>query len=453
MMMRQSVFVERLVDVEEEPCFVFILYFLKIQNIWKAVVEHLQVIGFNETLWAYEIEFCKTLDLLDLDQLLHILPHGLDIYYVQGSAYVNVLPQDEIDGATLTRLPYDEVRTLFPKLKDRVLFTEKRDLLIKQCNNIVNEQLGDGDILNQSSKQIFDTCTTSQAITSTQDLLNNPSLSSNSMNSDAFDAASNIDDKVNHDETDDLEEPQQNLPTDFAFSSLPEEIEVIIDENELMKLRGHTNHRRILLNFVFKAVATTYNLLYPEANATNEWREAVKQKFKNERRLLQNTSAVVQKKKEKFGKDSGRFAKKSEALSAERKSDKMIYVSTIMDESDVEQLIITMNEGIENETIHNDELITLWKKTFGYRRLFIRSHTINEILDKFPGYSHTHFMFEEVKMIENIDIEQNVNEILPRLFDKLPNNSLFVMDLLPIRVIKLLCKQFNQSISHILVDN
>ncbi|CAF1456026.1 unnamed protein product [Adineta steineri] len=89
MMMRQSVFVERLVDVEEEPCFVSILYFLKIQNIWKAIVEHLQVIGFNETLWAYEIEFCKTLDLLDLDQLLHILPHGLDIYYVQGSAYVN----------------------------------------------------------------------------------------------------------------------------------------------------------------------------------------------------------------------------------------------------------------------------------------------------------------------------------------------------------------------------
>ncbi|CAF1375467.1 unnamed protein product [Adineta steineri] len=91
MIMRQSVFVERLVDVEEESCFVSILYFLKIQNIWKAVVEHLQVVGFNETLWAFEIEFCETFDLLDLDQLLHILPHVLDIYYVQGSAYVNVL--------------------------------------------------------------------------------------------------------------------------------------------------------------------------------------------------------------------------------------------------------------------------------------------------------------------------------------------------------------------------
>ncbi|CAF4363629.1 unnamed protein product, partial [Adineta steineri] len=154
------------------------------------------------------------------------------------------------------------VRTLFPKLKDRVLFTEKRDLLIKQCNNIVNEQLDDGDILNQSSKQTFDTCTASQSTTSTQDLLNNPSLSSNNMNGDEFNAASNIDNEVNHDKTDDLEEPQQNLPTDFAFSSLSEEIQVIIDENELMKLRGHTNHRRILLNFVFKAVAITYNLLY-----------------------------------------------------------------------------------------------------------------------------------------------------------------------------------------------
>ncbi|CAF1567008.1 unnamed protein product [Adineta steineri] len=266
--------------------------------------------------------------------------------------------EEEIDGATLARLSYDEVRTLFPKLKDRILFTKKLDLLIKQCDNIANEQLGDGDILNQSSKQTFDTCTASQSTTLTQNLLNNPSLSSNNMNGDEFDAASNIDDEVNHDETDDLEEPQQNLPTDFAFSSLPEEIQVIIDENELMKLRGHTNHRRILLNFVFKAVATTYNLLYPKANDY----------FLITQALLKALNIST-----------------TDANAA-------IYVSTIMDESDVEQLIITMNEGIENETIHNDELITLWKKTFGYRRSFIRSHTINEILEKFPGYSYTHFV-------------------------------------------------------------
>ncbi len=51
-----------------------------------------------------------------------------------------------------------------------------------------------------------------------------------------------------------------------------------------------------------------------------------------------------------------------------------------MDESDIEQLVTTMKEGIENGTINDDVLNTLWKKTFGYRRLFIRSHTTNEIL-------------------------------------------------------------------------
>ncbi|CAF5217898.1 unnamed protein product, partial [Rotaria magnacalcarata] len=65
-----------------------------------------------------------------------------------------------------------------------------------------------------------------------------------------------------------------------------------------------------------------------------------------------------------------------------------IYVSTIMDECDIEQLVTTMKEGIRNETVHNDTFNTLWKKTFGYRRLFIRSHTTNEVLEKFPGYSY-----------------------------------------------------------------
>jgi len=59
-----------------------------------------------------------------------------------------------------------------------------------------------------------------------------------------------------------------------------------------------------------------------------------------------------------------------------------------MDEYDLEQLVTKMKEGIENATIDNDEMNILWKKTFGYRRLFIRSHTTNEVLEKFPGYSY-----------------------------------------------------------------
>ena len=56
-----------------------------------------------------------------------------------------------------------------------------------------------------------------------------------------------------------------------------------------------------------------------------------------------------------------------------------------------------MRAGIGNETIPKDELNTLWKKTFGYRRLFIRLHTTNEILEKFPGYTYP----ELVKLMRN----------------------------------------------------
>ncbi|CAF1604454.1 unnamed protein product [Adineta ricciae] len=473
-MMKHSVFVEKLRFVEEEPCFVYVLHFIKIQNTWKAVVEHLRVLVFDEKLWSYEIAFCKTLDILGLDELLRILPHGLDIYYVRGSAYVNILSQEEIDGALLAKLPFDELRTLFPKLKDRVLFTERLDLLMKECSNIPIEQSNEENISNEAARQIFDPDPVPQTTYSTEDVPDSSLLSTNDTNCDTFQASGNVYNPTGDGDNDDSEDPIEHLPSDFAFVSLPEEIQMVIGENDLTKLRGHTNHRRILLNFVFKTIVSTYNLLYPNANdyflmtqallkalkisiaelnATNEWKEAIKQKFKNERRLLQNTSLMVQRKRDKFGKGSGRLAKKSEALSAERKPNKMICVSPIIDETDVEQLVRTMRDGIENETIDNDVLITLWKKTFGYRRLFIRSHTISEILEKFLGYSYAYLMFEEVKMIENIDIEQNVNEMLPHLFEKLPNNSSCVMDVLPIRVIKILCKHFNQSISHILFDN
>ena len=95
-----------------------------------------------------------------------------------------------------------------------------------------------------------------------------------------------------------------------------------------------------------------------------------------------------------------------------------------MNECGLEQLVTTMKEGIENATIDNNELKILWKKTFGYRRSYIRSHTANEVLEKFPGYSYPFL----VSIFRNyFFLKVLVNEILPRLFDKLPNNSLYVM--------------------------
>ena len=143
----------------------------------------------------------------------------------------------------LSKLPYDELRALFPKLKDRVLFSE-RDLLIKQCNTNEHKRLNREETLNEFSKETFNTCTTSPTLASTRDLLDDLPIARNDICYDTFDMTSNIDSEVNEAEnTDTKEQQQQNLPLDFAFVSLPEEIQVIIDANELIKLRGHTNHR------------------------------------------------------------------------------------------------------------------------------------------------------------------------------------------------------------------
>jgi hypothetical protein len=76
-----------------------------------------------------------------------------------------------------------------------------------------------------------------------------------------------------------------------------------------------------------------------------------------------------------------------------------IYISTISNEHDIGQLIIQQweRESIGNGGIQKDLLITLWKTTFSYRRLFIRSHTINEILEKFPSYTYS----DLVKFLRN----------------------------------------------------
>ena len=186
----------------------------------------------------------------------------MSFYFVLLIVLFDFYLEEEIDGIVLARLSFDELRVLLPKLKDRVLFTEKRDILIKTWNNNTSEQLVEQDTLNECSKQTFDTSNESQITTTAQDLLNDTRSSSNDVDNETLGTTSNGDTQVNEDEHDNLEEHQQELPLVFEFVSLPEGIQVIVDENELTKLRGHTNHRRILLNFVFQHVVSTYNLLY-----------------------------------------------------------------------------------------------------------------------------------------------------------------------------------------------
>jgi hypothetical protein len=85
-----SLFVDKLLHEEEIPSFLHLVFILKINNTWLMIVEQLQTIAFNESLYSYELEHTHLFSIKQPNELIHILPKGLDIYEVNRKSYVNV---------------------------------------------------------------------------------------------------------------------------------------------------------------------------------------------------------------------------------------------------------------------------------------------------------------------------------------------------------------------------
>ncbi|CAF1654059.1 unnamed protein product [Rotaria magnacalcarata] len=89
--MRNSVFITKLLYQEEIPEFVLLRHILKVEKSWILIVQHLQTVSFDETLWSYEISYLEQLSVMNLDECINILPHVLDIYSLNDAYFVNVL--------------------------------------------------------------------------------------------------------------------------------------------------------------------------------------------------------------------------------------------------------------------------------------------------------------------------------------------------------------------------
>jgi hypothetical protein len=86
-----SVFVDNLIHEEEIPSFFHLMLILKIDGVWLLIVEQLQTIAFNDSLWSYELERTHLLSIKRPNELISILPSGLDIYEVNKRSFVNIL--------------------------------------------------------------------------------------------------------------------------------------------------------------------------------------------------------------------------------------------------------------------------------------------------------------------------------------------------------------------------
>ncbi|CAF2779622.1 unnamed protein product [Rotaria sp. Silwood2] len=350
--------------------------------------------------------------------------------------------EEEIDGHLLQKLRFEEIKSLFPKLKQRTIFLDEREKLsYKLCSEKIQSNPTPIDDDDQEEQSLFvdENMKSSDSIPFVDEVvIENTEVSSpNSSNNHS-------DDEENDDQ---LIEKEIKLQEDYELPPFPTDLKFVIDQKDFTKLAAHSNLRRVLLNLVYDDIANKHHLLYPKSqdyivitkailrslnipvdnkDALNEYRESIKQKFKNERKPLQKINAQVQRNKNKFGKGPGRPVKKTDLVSAERKNEKLMFIGQLDDEQDMFKLNQMLKDEFNKKPVNMEALTYFWKKTFTYRRLFTRNNVIKEVLLEYPAYSLTSLVFEEVRMTTDTDIERNVQLFLPMLFEKLPDNSMFI---------------------------
>ncbi|CAF0931460.1 unnamed protein product [Adineta steineri] len=341
----------------------------------------------------------------------------------------------------VTSLPNDPMHDYNEGVCDQLLMA-----MLKEASTKRLLTYGDNEKNNQGEDPVLDSATTSDVIH--EEVI----LSS----------------KEDENKENDVDAEEPTLPSLYIIPDLPLRIQQIIDKGEIGEFCSHTNARRLLLDTIFNGVTTKYSLLYPtrdqyrlmgksilkklntskDNKALNDWIESLKTKFKRECRPLQQISVQVQKMKAKYGNSAGRPIKRSENVIAPRRISPVQFWNTIDIHDDPEDLnknIQVMKNELIDRNVDSDLVRSSWKKTLVQRRNFIRNHTTKEVLDEYPGYCYASLIFDEIRYVCNVVIEENLKSMLPKLLDSILDNSHFVNDLPAVRLIQLLSKYFTDS--------
>jgi hypothetical protein len=154
------------------------------------------------------------------------------------------------------KLSFEEIKSLFPKLKQRTIFIDERDKLSHKAFNEKiqsNSTLMDDDNQEEQSLIIDENVKSSDSIPFVEEIIignTEVSLSDPSNN--------HLDDEENDDQ---LTDDETKLPEDYELPPLPADLKFVIDQKDLTKLAPHSNLRRVLLNMVYDDIANKHHLL------------------------------------------------------------------------------------------------------------------------------------------------------------------------------------------------
>ncbi|CAF3542494.1 unnamed protein product [Rotaria socialis] len=365
--------------------------------------------------------------------------------FINDDIIISRFKELEIDGETLALMgSIDKTTTLFPKLKQQLLFLSEREKLLKVQKT---------DLISSID---------SSSITST-----NFSSSSSSIKPAANCSTDDyMDDRV-FEESSVKQKSNILFPIEYIIPALPDSLLQDIEAGALHKFGPHHTNRQVLVDIVTHDLINQYDLFYPthkqfdligtaiirqlKLPMTRDniaiWKDAVQTKLKR-KRLQHRDHVDVKHHQSKYSKNgSGRPVKRMIGKVAQRDRQKQLMLLNY-DADTFNDLQLKSKSLKDNSQIEFNSLLNLWKETVYVRRKAIRDRPTSEILEGFPGYKDPVLIFEEVKISMGVDLRVVVRRQIPILLQKMITTPAFITDSPPIQLIRVLCRQFEETVHH-----
>ncbi|CAF1362987.1 unnamed protein product [Adineta steineri] len=436
---RFTVLIIGLLDINEQPIFGQIIRILKTNEKWWLLVDVLTTVGYDENLFAWEIKSTDHYVMLDPHNLKYYYK-GLDVYEVNNAKY-------DIDGTTLEMMSnVERISTVIPTFKQQLLFLKEREKLF-QTNN--------GISINSSG---------SSSSSSTN--LNSSSSSIESISNNLFSKSL---DQSTSDQSFDEQMIKQTFPDKYIIPPLPDAVLKDIEEAALHKFGPHCSNRQILVDAVAHDLISNYKIFYPNHQqfdvigiamveflklpATKHnvgvWKNALQTKLRRKRSENSDYIEVQQHQLKYVRVGSGRPIKKRIGEVIQRDCEKQMMLA-FYDETTLYNMQLKAEQLRDISPIDINNQMMLWNETMQVRRQYIRENSTSDIVKEFPGYSNPTLIFEEIKMIMKVDLAAAVRRQVPILIEKVSKTFDFINDSSPFRLIKILCREFNETVHHIL---
>ncbi|CAF4012876.1 unnamed protein product, partial [Rotaria magnacalcarata] len=180
------------------------------------------------------------------------------------------------------------------------------------------------------------------------------------------------------------------------------------------------------------------------------WKDGLQTKLKR-KRFENPNNVVVQEYRLKYSRSgSGRSVKRKIGEIAERDRYKQMIIIPHNNET-LNDIQLKVDQLRDTTTIDIHTQLHLWKETFYFHRQSIGDRSTADVLKDSPSYDNSLLqVFEDVKLLMKIDLSAVVRRQIPILLEKVLKTPMFITDSSPIRLIKVLCRRFDEALQHTL---